>query len=326
MPPEFLIHDLILPAAAAGLRLDQALAASLPQYSRAQLQQWLAAGEVELSIGNSLRPSLRVRGGEHVVVRATPRAASVLEAQPMGLDIVHADASLLIVNKPAGLVVHPGAGNRDRTLQNGLLAFDPALAQVPRAGLIHRLDKDTSGLLVVARTAAAHAALSAALQARTMGREYLALCCGLVRGDGSINQAIGRHRSQRTRMAVRSDGRAARTHYRLKEQLRAHSLLQVQLDTGRTHQIRVHLAHLGHPVLGDTVYGGAPRPLPGATSRVQALLAAFRRQALHAERLRLQHPVTGRVLTFRAAPPADFRQLLAALRADRRRAAMLDGD
>jgi 23S rRNA pseudouridine1911/1915/1917 synthase len=289
------------------------------------LQQWIVAGAVELLDGRPPRASLRMQGGEQIVLRATEREASLLVAESMPLDVVYEDASLLVINKSAGLVVHPGAGNRTHTLQNGLLAHDPALARVPRAGLIHRLDKDTTGLMIVARTAAAHATLAAAMQAREIGREYLALCRGSVRGDGMIDKAIGRHRSQRTRMAVRGDGRAARTHYLVKERFRAHTLLQVRLETGRTHQIRVHMAHLGHAVLGDQVYGGvagrrAMASLPGATPRVQAVLAAFQRQALHAERLSFVHPETGRKLRFRAPLPADFRQLLTFLRQDLRRA------
>jgi 23S rRNA pseudouridine1911/1915/1917 synthase len=323
---KFLTHTLTLSDDAAGLRLDQALAVALPQYSRARLQQWIAAGAVELPGGRPPRASQRVHGGEQVVVRAVEREAIALAPEAMPLDLVYEDASLLVINKPAGLVVHPGAGNRSHTLQNGLLAHDPALARVPRAGLVHRLDKDTTGLMVVARTVEVHAALAAAMQARAIAREYLALCCGNVRGDGSIDEAIGRHRSQRTRMAVRRDGRAARTHYFVKERFRAHTLLRVQLETGRTHQIRVHMAHLGHPVFGDPDYGGAAgragaARLPGATPRTQAVLAAFQRQALHAERLRFAHPETGRALQFRAPLPADFRQLLTVLRQDRRRAA-----
>jgi 23S rRNA pseudouridine1911/1915/1917 synthase len=329
MTDKFLIHSLILPEDAAGLRLDQALAAALPQYSRARLQQWLAAGAVELAGAPAPRASWRVQGGERVMVRAEERDPSPLAGEAMPLDVVYADPFLLVINKPAGLVVHPGAGNRAHTLQNGLLAYDPALARVPRAGLVHRLDKDTTGLMVVARTAAAHGALAAAMQTRTIGREYLALCCGRVRGDGSIDRAIGRHRSQRTRMAVRGDGRAARTHYTVKERFRAHTLLQVRLETGRTHQIRVHMAHLGHPVFGDPVYSGvggraAALLLPGATPRTQSVLENFQRQALHAERLRFTHPDSGALLQFRAPLPADLRQLIAVLRQDRRRAEAAD--
>lgn len=320
MADKFHTHRLILAESAAGQRLDQALAAALPAHSRARLQQAVRDGGVTLDGLPARRCSQRVAGGETVAVQLPQRDVGELVAQALPLDIVHADDSVLVVNKPAGLVVHPGAGNRERTLVNALLAHDGALAALPRCGLVHRLDKDTTGLLIVARTASAHVRLVAALQAREIQRHYLALCVGLVPGSGSIDRAIGRHRSQRTRMAVRSDGRAARTHYAVREQFRAHTLLQVRLETGRTHQIRVHLAHLGFPVFGDQTYGGGFRPLPGATAHVQEVLAAFRRQALHAEQLQFAHPVSGRTLRLRAPLPADFRQVLTALRADRRRA------
>ena len=224
------------------------------------------------------------------------------------------------IDKPAGLVVHPGAGNPSHTLQNALLGRDAALALVPRAGLVHRLDKDTSGLLVVARTPEVHTALVAQLQRREISREYLALCLGVPTAGGTIDQPIGRHRSQRTRMAVRRDGREAVTHYRLEERFRGHALLRVKLETGRTHQIRVHLAHAGLPLVGDPVYGGRRRLVAGLGEAARAALLAFRRQALHAFRLALDHPVTGRPMHFEARLPDDFRKLLAALRDDARAA------
>jgi 23S rRNA pseudouridine1911/1915/1917 synthase len=232
--------------------------------------------------------------------------------------IVHRDAATLVIDKPPGLVVHPGAGNREGTLQNALLAMDPALARVPRAGIVHRLDKDTSGLMVVARTPLAHAALVRALAAREVGREYLALCQGRLTGGGTVDEPIGRHRTQRTRMAVRPDGREAVTHYRIERRLREHTLVRATLETGRTHQIRVHLAHVGHPVVGDPVYGGR-RHLPrGASPTVIAALGAFRRQALHATRLVFAHPTTGRELAFEAPLPEDLAALLAVLEDDAR--------
>ncbi len=268
--------------------------------------------------GRSLQRRDRLLGGERVEVEATYEADSRVEAAApaVPLHIVHRDASLLILDKPVGLVVHPGAGNRSGTLQNALLALDPQLAHVPRAGIVHRLDKDTSGLLVVARTPAAQAALSAALAARDIHREYLALCVGTPTGGGTIDQPIGRHRTQRVRMAIRADGREAVTHFRIERRYRAHTLLRVQLETGRTHQIRVHLAHLGYPLVGDPVYGGRRRVPPGASPGLLAALAAFQRQALHAARLGLAHPVSGEALEFEAPLPADFRELLAALERD----------
>jgi 23S rRNA pseudouridine1911/1915/1917 synthase len=240
------------------------------------------------------------------------------EALP--LEILHEDAALLVLNKPPGLVVHPGAGNREHTLQNALLAHDAALARVPRAGLVHRLDKDTSGVLMVARTPEVHTRLVAALAKRTVGREYLALCLGEPTGGGRIDQPIGRHRSTRTRMAVRGDGREAVTHFRIEERFRAHTLLRVQLETGRTHQIRVHLAHIGFPIVGDPVYGGRKRLLAGGAGPLNLALQSFRRQALHAQRLRLQHPLSGRAQSFEAPIPADLEALLRLLRLDAREA------
>jgi 23S rRNA pseudouridine1911/1915/1917 synthase len=313
--PEFQIHEFDLPAAAAGMRLDQALAAALPQYSRARLQRWIRAGAVSIE-GRPVRPRDRVRGGERLVVRAEFPIDTAVAAEVLPLDIVHEDAALLVLNKPAGIVVHPGAGNREHTLQNALLAYDPGLARVPRAGLVHRLDKDTSGLIMVARTPEAHTRLVAALAAREVGREYLALCSGAPTGGGRVEEPIGRHRTARTRMAVRSDGREAVTHYRIEERLGAFALLRVQLETGRTHQIRVHLAHVGLPVVGDPVYGGRMRQPPGASAALRAALQSFRRQALHAQRLRLEHPMNRRALSFEAPPPPDFQALLQLLRAD----------
>jgi len=226
MPPEFQTHVLDLPASAAGLRFDQALAAALPQYSRARLQRWIRAGAV-LANGRAIRSSERVQGGEQLTVEAQFASDLSVFPQALPLHIVYQDAALLVLNKPPGLVVHPGAGNREHTLQNALLAHDPQLARVPRAGLVHRLDKDTSGLLIVARTPEAHTRLVAALAAHEVGREYLALCVGQPTGGGRIEQPIGRHRTARTRMAVRADGRAAITHYRIEERYRAHTLLRV---------------------------------------------------------------------------------------------------
>lgn len=315
MAPEFRRFVLQLPAAAQGQRLDQALAAALPQYSRARLQRWIRAGAVQRE-GAPVRARDRVRGGEQLVVEAEVEVETRVAAEQLPLDIVYEDAALLVLNKPAGLVVHPGVGNPAHTLQNALLGHDPDLAQVPRAGLVHRLDKDTSGLLVVARTLEAHTRLVAALAARDIGREYLALVVGHPTGGATIDRPIGRHRSVRTRMAVRGDGRAAVTHYRIEERFRLHTLLRVQLQTGRTHQIRVHLAHAGFPVVGDPMYGGRRHAAAGAGAALAARLRGFVRQALHAQRLELVHPDSGRECRFEAPLPEDFVELLAALRAD----------
>jgi 23S rRNA pseudouridine1911/1915/1917 synthase len=320
MAPEFQTdtsqtHVLQLPPSAAGLRLDQALAAALPQYSRARLQRWIRDGAVRLA-GKAARSRDRVSGGEQVVVEAQFSADLSVAAESLPLAIVHQDRELLVLNKPAGLVVHPGAGNRSHTLQNALLAHDAGLAHVPRAGLVHRLDKETSGLLIVARTPQAHTRLVAQLAAREIGREYLALVVGEPTAGARIDEPIGRHRTLRTRMAVRADGRPAATNFRIEERFRVHTLLRVQLETGRTHQIRVHLAHVGLPLVGDPAYGGRRRQVAGEAAQLNALLHGFARQALHAQRLTLTHPASGRCLSFEAPLPADFQALLAALRAD----------
>jgi 23S rRNA pseudouridine1911/1915/1917 synthase len=315
MPAKFRIHDLQFPAEAAGSRFDQALAAALPQYSRVRLQRWISAGAVLLD-GRVVRSRARLVGGERVRVHAEFPADEAVEAEAIALRVVYQDAALLVIDKPAGLVVHPGAGNPRHTLQNALLAHDAGLATVPRAGLIHRLDKDTSGLLIVARTPETHVQLVRMLQGREIARGYLALSLGLPTAGGTIDEPIGRHRSQRTRMAVRRDGREAVTHYRIEERFRGHALLRVRLETGRTHQIRVHLAHAGYPIVGDPVYGGRRRQVAGAGAALRTALGGFRRQALHAQRLALNHPVTGRHHTFEAPLPADFAALLAVLRDD----------
>jgi 23S rRNA pseudouridine1911/1915/1917 synthase len=319
MQAKFQLHEFDLPAEAAGLRLDQALASSLPQYSRARLQRWILSGDVLLA-GRLAKPRERLWGGEHVTVRAEFLPDETVGPERMALRIVHEDQALLIIDKPAGMVVHPGAGNRAHTLQNALLAHDAGLARVPRAGIIHRLDKDTSGLLVVARTPEAHHTLVRELQERAIERTYLALVLGTPTAGGTIDEPIGRHRTQRTRMAVRGDGRPAITHFRIEERFRGHTLLRVQLETGRTHQIRVHLAHLGLPIAGDPAYGGRRRQVAGASTAVQEALQAFRRQALHAQRLALTHPDTQQRMSFEAPVPEDLRALLAALRADMRAA------
>jgi 23S rRNA pseudouridine1911/1915/1917 synthase len=305
-----------LPPDFAGRRLDQALAQLLPQFSRTRIQRWIEEGAVRV---NGLAPRARdlVTGGETATVEARLSDETGVAAEELPLDIVHQDATVIVLNKPPGLVVHPGAGNREHTLQNALLAHDPRLRRVPRAGLVHRIDKDTSGLLVVARTVEAHAALVAALAAHEIEREYLALCTGAMTGGGTVDEPIGRHRTQRTKMAVRSDGRAAVTHYRVEQRYRAHTLARVRLETGRTHQIRVHLAHAGYPIVGDPVYGGRRRLPAGALPGLRAALAGFHRQALHAARLSFTHPRTGKTVKFSAPLPADFAGLLEALARDR---------
>ena len=315
MRPKFQTHRLEFPPQLAGRRLDQALAALLPQYSRTRIQRWIEEGAVRV---NGLAPRARdvVVGGEAATVEARQVDETTVAAEKLPLDIVHQDAAIIVINKPPGVVVHPGAGNREHTLQNALLAHDPKLRRVPRAGLVHRIDKDTSGLLVVARTLESQGALVAALAAHDVEREYLALCTGAMTGGGTIDEPIGRHRTQRIKMAVRSDGRAAVTHYRIERRFRAHTLARVRLETGRTHQIRVHLAHVGYPIVGDPVYGGRRRIPAGATPQLLAALEGFRRQALHAARLEFVHPKSGKSVSYEAPLPDDFGKLLAALERD----------
>jgi 23S rRNA pseudouridine1911/1915/1917 synthase len=315
LPPKFQTHRFDLPPDFAGRRLDQALAQLLPQYSRTRIQRWIEEGAVQIN-GLGVRARDLVTGGESATVEARLPAQSGVAAEKMPLDIVHQDPQVLVINKPPGLVVHPGAGNREHTLQNALLAHDARLKRVPRAGLVHRIDKDTSGLLVVARTLEAHTALVTELAAHEIEREYLALCTGAMTGGGTVDEPIGRHRTQRTRMTVRSDGRKAVTHYRIERRFRAHTLARVHLETGRTHQIRVHMAHVGYPVVGDPAYGGRRRLPAGATPELVQALQTFPRQALHAARLTLTHPKSGKRVTYDAPLPADLAGLLDALARD----------
>ncbi len=304
--------DCRIPPACAGMRLDQALAELLPDYSRSRLQQWLKAGQLQVD-GQMRRPRDPVQGGERVHGALLLTVETPATAQDIPLTVLYEDADLLIINKPAGLVAHPAAGNRDGTLVNALLHHAPELAALPRAGLVHRLDKDTSGLLVVARSLRAYTALVAQLQARAIEREYLAVVTGVPVAGGAVDAPIGRHPVDRQRMAVTAGGKPAVTHYRVLRRFRAHALLQVKLETGRTHQIRVHMAHIRLPLLGDPVYGGRLRVPPGAAAQCLEILQQFRRQALHARRLALTHPVTGEAQEWRAEPPADLAELIAAL-------------
>ena len=297
------------------MRLDQALAELLPAYSRSRLQQWLKTGQLRVD-GQICRPRDPVAGGETVSGELALEPQTVAVAQDIPLDIRYQDADLLVLNKPAGLVAHPAAGNRDGTLVNALLHYCPELATLPRAGLVHRLDKDTTGLLVVARSLRAHTALVDQLQARRIERDYLAVVNGVPVAGGRVEAPVGRHPVDRQRMAVTPGGKPAVTHYRVLRRFRAHALLRVKLETGRTHQIRVHMAHIRLPLLGDPVYGGRPRLPPGASPCCIEVIQNFRRQALHAERLALIHPVSGERLEWRAEIPADLAELLAALSDD----------
>jgi 23S rRNA pseudouridine1911/1915/1917 synthase len=313
--PEFRTHELEFTLDQIGLRLDQALARALPQYSRARLQSWISTGAVKVD-GQQARPRDKVQGGEHVRIEARLEPETRVAAEDLPVDVVYKDRGIFILNKPAGLVVHPGAGNANHTLQNALLALDPKLAVVPRAGLVHRLDKDTSGLMVVARTPEAHAALVEAISSRNVERAYLAICVGVMTGGGTVDEPIGRHRTMRVKMAVRPDGREAVTHYRVLKRFRGHTFVRAELETGRTHQIRVHLDHIGFPLVGDPVYGTRRRIPKAAGPALISALDSFRRQALHATRLALEHPLTGKTLEWEAPVPPDMAALLETLEAD----------
>jgi 23S rRNA pseudouridine1911/1915/1917 synthase len=316
MTAEFQEIDLEIPPELAGQRLDSALAQLLPQHSRTRIKGWIEDGAVTVG-RRTCKPRDLVEAGFRVNLRMISEEPQVpVMPEKIALRIAHEDKDVLVIDKPAGLVVHPGAGNPVHTLQNALLGFDPALAKLPRAGLIHRLDKDTSGLLVVARTPEAQTSLSRQLEARTMAREYLTVCVGVMVSGGTIDAPIGRNRSDRLRMAIRGSGRPAVTHYRVLERFRAHTYLSVQLETGRTHQIRVHLSHLKYPIVGDPVYGGRFGQPKGASPKLIALLRAFKRQALHAATLGFDHPRTGKRLTLHSKVPKDFGQLLRALKDD----------
>lgn len=304
-----------IPAEAAGRRFDQVLAELFPDFSRNRLAAWVRAGRARLD-GKPVKPRQKVAGGELVELEPVPEPDERVRPEAIDLDIVHEDASLLVINKPPGLVVHPAAGNRAGTLQNALLHHDPDLAAVPRAGIVHRLDKDTSGLMVVARTLAAHKSLVDQLQARAMGREYDVVVRRVVTAGGTVDVPIGRHPGQRKRMAVVADGKPAVSEYRVRERYRAHSRLSVKLHSGRTHQIRVHMAHVRHPVVGDPVYGGRPAFPKGVSEALRKALERFPRQALHAETLRLVHPETGEETAWSAPCPADMQALVEHLRED----------
>lgn len=299
----------------AGQRLDQALAVLFSDFSRSRLQEWIRAGRVRVD-GDGCKPKQRLQGGELIELEVLQESVLEDQPEPISLDIRYQDDDLLVINKPAGLVVHPAAGNPSGTLLNGLLNFDQRQACLPRAGLVHRLDKETSGLLVVARTSAAHRFLVEQLQAREIHREYRAIAQGVLTAGGKVDQPMGRHPVHRIRQAVVASGKPAVTHYRVLERYRGHSYLKVKLETGRTHQIRVHMAHIHHPLLGDPLYGGRLKLPAGAGDALRQGLADFRRQALHAYRLGLKHPVSGDWMEWQAELPGDMEQMLGLLRSD----------
>lgn len=311
-------HEATVPVAAAGRRFDQSLAEMFPDYSRSRLTGWIKEGKVTLD-GAVVAPRHLVRGNERVVLEAELEAEVDAQPEAIALSILHEDADLMVIDKPVGLVVHPGAGNPAGTMLNALLHHDPALAEIPRGGIVHRLDKDTSGLMVVAKTLAAQTALVGMLSRHEVHRQYEAVVLGTLVAGGTVDEAIGRHQHDRLKQGVRDvemGGKEAVTHYRVRERFRAHTVLQCNLETGRTHQIRVHLSHIGHPLVGDPLYGNGLRLPRGASQSLIDALRDFRRQALHAEKLAFEHPVTGDYLAFESPRPADQEALLEALRAD----------
>ena len=304
-----------VPETAAGRRFDAVLAELFPEFSRSRLAEWIKSGDALLD-GRQARPRDPVRGGETVTLTVVLEVQTTAAPEDIALDILYEDDAVFVLDKPAGLVVHPGAGNPAGTLVNALLHRDPALAALPRAGIVHRLDKDTSGVMVVARNVVAQTALVEQLSSREVHRQYQAIVVGAMVSGGTANAAIDRHPRDRIRMAVREDGRDAVTHYRLRERYRAHTALECRLETGRTHQIRVHMAHLKHPIVGDPLYGG-PLKLPkGAAPELIEALRGFRRQALHAETLEFVHPATSEPVRCTAKVPEDMQHLMRVLRED----------
>lgn len=300
-----------IPAEAYGQRLDQALTVLLPDYSRSRIQLWIKQGKILLN-GEPCKAKTKVSGGESLLVTIEPEPQGEWQAEKIPLDIVFEDDSILLINKPVGLVIHPAVGNHSGTLLNALLYHCPELINVPRAGIVHRLDKDTSGILVVAKTLQAQTHLVKQLQKRAFDREYEAIVQGEMISGGTIDAAIGRHPAQRVKMAVvrnANHGKEAITHYRIKARYRGYTRLQVKLETGRTHQIRVHLSYLNFPVVGDPVYGGRLRIPPDCNDHLQQFLKRFKRQALHAHRLGLKHPQTGEWLEWEVEVPEDMQTL-----------------
>jgi 23S rRNA pseudouridine1911/1915/1917 synthase len=300
----------------AGKRLDVVLAELFPEYSRSRLKIWIEQGQVLVN-GETAKPKYKVTGDETLqLIAQNIESEQSCEAEDIPLNIVYQDKHIIVINKPAGLVVHPAAGHYSGTLQNALLHFDESLAEIPRAGIVHRLDKDTTGLMVVARNLGSHKYLVDQIQKHEVVRQYQALVYGVMTGGGVVDQPIGRHPRDRIKMAVRENGREAITHYRLIERFREHSHIKVQLETGRTHQIRVHMSFLRHPIVGDPVYAGRHRNPAGAQPELLEYLQSFKRQALHAWKLSFAHPEHGEEVSFEAPLPDDMKQLITLLQAD----------
>ncbi|WP_118845743.1 23S rRNA pseudouridine(1911/1915/1917) synthase RluD [Haemophilus haemolyticus] len=299
-----------------GQRLDQTLAELFPEYSRSRLKTWIEADLVKLNDRITNIPREKVLGGEKIEITVEVEDETRFEPENIPLNIVYEDDDIIVINKPKDLVVHPGAGNPNGTVLNALLYHYPPIAEVPRAGIVHRLDKDTTGLMVVAKTIPAQTKLVRDLQKRKITREYEAVASGIMTKGGTVDQPMARHATKRTLMAVHPMGKPAVTHYRIMENYRNYTRLRLRLETGRTHQIRVHMAHIAHPLLGDQTYGGRPRPPKNASEDFMEVLRNFKRQALHAIMLRLAHPITGEMMEWYAPLPDDFVELLNALKAD----------
>ncbi len=306
----------IVPEYLFGKRLDQALAEMFPDYSRSRIKDWILADQVQIDGKIVNKPREKLLGNENIEIEASVEAQEQHVAQDIDLNIVYEDDDILVINKPINLVVHPGAGNSDGTVLNALLNHVPDIATVPRAGIVHRLDKDTSGLMVVAKTIPAQTHLVEQLQAREISREYEAVVIGTMVAGGLVDAPIGRHPTKRTSMAVRESGKPAVTHYRVKEKFRAHTHVRLKLETGRTHQIRVHMAHLRYPLVGDQLYAGRPILPKSSEQPMIDMLRGFKRQALHAAQLELSHPITGEWMSWQAELPEDIQALLSVLKED----------
>lgn len=307
-------RTLTIPETLANERLDQALTKLIPEYSRTQIQTWIQEGTVKVNEKIVTKSKMKVQGGEIILLEATLKPQPLWEAQAIPLPIVYEDDELIVINKPVGMVVHPGAGNINNTLLNALLHHAPQLKNLPRAGIIHRIDKNTSGLLVIAKTPIALKDLSMQLKKRTLQREYQAIVVGTLISGGTIGAPIGRHPLQRKQMAVVETGKPAITHYRILEKYRAHTRIKVRLETGRTHQIRIHMAHIHHPIVGDITYGGRLQIAKGLSPELIAALRQCKRQALHAYALGFTHPLSKKPMRFEIDLPDDMRQLITALR------------
>jgi len=306
----------IIPIELTGKRLDQVLHILFPEYSRSRLQEWIKQNVVKLDGLIASNQKIKIKSGQIITIDALQEIHAQAKPQNIPLNIIYEDDTIIVINKQVGLVVHPGAGISDSTLMNALLHHAPELKTIPRAGIIHRLDKDTSGLLVIAKTLTAHTKLVAELQERKIKREYEAVVYGAMITGGTVAASIGRHPLKRTSMAVREEGKEAITHYRVLERFRDYTYIKVNLETGRTHQIRVHMVHIGHPIVGDQLYGGRFKLPKNASIELISFLKKFNHQALHARRLGLVHPKTGKFIEFVAELPEDFLFLLKLLRED----------